>query len=402
MQVGFAQGAPVLVPGGTGSHSCDMRPKHKLLLVTDIQVHASRLRVPERWLRLYGGLERHFDATWSLALGSVTEGDQSIPGEFRLVFVPSARSKWHFFALWPRYLKILAGAMRGTDIVLVPGPTLSAVPALVAARLRRQPSILLVVAPTQELPWFRRRSNRWMVPLVDNLTVLLATETLLINSHLGEGIWSPLRERLSAIRYSSLGKEDFLPIEAPPSDRPVELLCVGRLRAPKRFDIAIETVALLRRDGIEATLTIVGDGEERRRLEGLTHEFDVSDVVHFVGWVEDPVRLRELYRRAFALLLPSEIEGFPMVVLEAMAAGTPVVATGPTGGFDTLEPGVDVLVVPSSAESFVSSVNRLFTDRDFYFQIARAAQTKAQSLTRDAWQELLWQRADQMIKERRR
>jgi glycosyltransferase involved in cell wall biosynthesis len=85
-----------------------------------------------------------------------------------------------------------------------------------------------------------------------------------------------------------------------------------------------------------------------------------------------------------------------------MAAGTPVVATGPTGGFDTLEPEADVLVVPSSAESFVSSVNRLYTDRDFYFQIARAAQTKARSLTRDAWQELLCERADQMIKERRR
>jgi glycosyltransferase involved in cell wall biosynthesis len=246
-----------------------------------------------------------------------------------------------------------------------------------------------------------------MVPLVENLEVLLATETLLINSHLGAGILSPLRRRLGLLRFSSLGKEDFLPI-AEPSTEPstdalLELLCVGRLAYPKRIDVAIETVGRLRRDGVEATLTIVGEGVDRPRLERLTQALGLSDVVDFVGWLDDPVRLREHFRSAFALLMPSEIEGFGMVVLEAMAAGTPVVRTAPIGGFDTLEPGVDVLVVPTgSAESFASAVKRLHTDRDSYLEIARAAQTKALSLTREAWQRSFCERADRLIRARRR
>ena len=155
---------------------------------------------------------------------------------------------------------------------------------------------------------------------------------------------------------------------------PVELLFVGRLIHLKRIDIAIEAVSRLRRDGIDATLTVVGDGVDRPRLERLSEELGLSDVVNFVGWTDDPNQLREHYRRAFALLLPSEIEAFGMVVLEAMAAGTPVVRTAPIGGVDLLEPEVDVLIAGmNSAEAFANAVKRLHVDRNFYLQVARAA-----------------------------
>lgn len=234
-----------------------------------------------------------------------------------------------------------------------------------------------------------------------NLEVLLSTETLLLNKRLARGILPVLWKRLDILTFSSIGKEDFLPVLEPSPGVRVELLCVARLVSHKRVDVAIETVWRLRRDGVDAALRVVGDGVDRASLERLTEELGLSDVVDFVGWVDDPVKLRKCYRRAFALLLPSEIEAFPMVVLEAMASGTPVVRTAAMGELDVLEPEVDVLIVPtSSAEPFASAVSRLHTDRQLYMRIARAGQNKALSLTRQAWHESFCERAQRLVMER--
>jgi glycosyltransferase involved in cell wall biosynthesis len=200
---------------------------------------------------------------------------------------------------------------------------------------------------------------------------------------------------------STIGEGDFLPIVEPSPGAPVELLFVGRLIHLKRVDVAIETVSRLRHDGIDASLTVVGDGVDLARLIRLSEELGLSDVVNFVGWTDDPGRLREYYRRAFALLLPSEIEAFGMVVLEAMAAGTPVVRTAPIGGIDLLEPEKDVLIASvNSADAFATAVKRLSVDRDFYLRIAHAAQKKASMLTREVWQSAFRERAERLIRNR--
>ena len=384
------------------SHRCGGDSKRRLLIATDFWADASRPRLAARD-RTFRGIERHFDVSWTFIATNGNPGEHAIPDQVRLVFVPSIRSKWHFFALLPRYMKILADAIGRTDVVLAPTPMLTTLPALLAARLRRRPSFLLVLAPMSGMDFFRRPAIRWAASPFFNLEVLLSTQTLLLNSHLAEEILPPLRGRLAVITFSPIGEEDFLPIVEPSVNAPVELLFVGRLKSFKRVDVAIETVRCLRRDGVNATLTVVGDGPDRPRLERLSEELDLSDVVSFVGWTDDPNQLREYYRRAFALLLPSEIEAFGMVVLEAMAAGTPVVRTAPTGGLDVLEPEVDVLIASaSSADIFASAVKRLHADRDFYLRIARAAQTKVRSLTRDAWQRSFCERADRLIRARRR
>jgi len=389
-----------VVVWSTVSHGSEARRKHWLLIVTDIRVDVTDPRVPTRWLRIFGGLEQRFDVSWALGGAMIKERDEPGQRDARLVFVPPARSKWHFLLLFPRYLKTLRSAMGNADIVLVLAPMLTTLPALLAAKLSRRPSMLFVIAPMSAVTLFRGRFNGWMGRLFLNLEVLLATETLLLSSRLGEGILSPLGRRVEIQMLSSIDEEDLLPIAGSASDADVELLCVARLVSFKRIDIAIETVWRLRRDGVEATLTIVGDGEDRPRLERLTQTLGLSGVVEFIGWLDDPKELREYYRRAFALLLPSELEGFGMVTLEAMASGTPVVMT-PTGGLDAFEPEVEVLVVPTgSAELFERAVKRLHSDHDFYLRLARAAQAKAQTLTRGAWQETFYERADRLIRER--
>jgi glycosyltransferase involved in cell wall biosynthesis len=379
----------------------DGRSKRRLLLATDIWVDASRPRLPARYFQRFRGLEQHFDVSWTFIATDANAGDHAVPDHIRLVFVPPVRSKWHLLALFPRYVKILADAMGEADVVLVLAPMFTTLPALLAARLRGRPTILLMLAPMSAIDFFNRSVIRRMVPTILNLEVLLSTETLVLNSHLAKGVLPPLRRRMEVFMPSNIGEGDFLPIVEPSPYAPVELLFVGRLIQLKRVDIAIKAVSLLRGDGIDATLTVVGDGADLPRLVRVREEVGLSDVVSFVGWTDDPAQLREHYRRAFALLLPSEIEAFGMVVLEAMAAGTPVVRTAPIGGIDLLEPDVDVLIAGvNSAEAFANAVKRLQVDRGLYLQIARAAQKKASTLTREAWQGSFRERAEGLIRDR--
>lgn len=105
--------------------------------------------------------------------------------------------------------------------------------------------------------------------------------------------------------------------------RTAPLLFVGRLEPEKRADIAIHALARARSLGIDAELTIVGDGSQREALQSLAQELGVTQWIVFVGQ-KDPL---EYYARADMLLVPSEYEGYGMVIIEALAAGIPVLST---------------------------------------------------------------------------
>lgn len=107
------------------------------------------------------------------------------------------------------------------------------------------------------------------------------------------------------------------------ADHP-EVLTVSRLwkHEAKGIDALIEALALCRP---AVHLTIVGEGEDRLRLEQVAQEKGVASRVTFTGHVDDAL-LVELYRRCTLFALPSAREGFGLVFLEAMAAGKPVVA----------------------------------------------------------------------------
>ncbi len=104
------------------------------------------------------------------------------------------------------------------------------------------------------------------------------------------------------------------------------LLAVGNLVALKRHGLMIDAVAQMP----EVELVIVGDGSERAALERLAREHRVADRVRFVGRVAQ-CRLPEIYSAADLLLLVSIHEGWPNVLLESMACGTPVVVSNLPG-----------------------------------------------------------------------
>lgn len=101
------------------------------------------------------------------------------------------------------------------------------------------------------------------------------------------------------------------------------LLFVGRLEAEKRADIAIRTLMRVRALGVNAGLTIVGDGSLKSRLEEFAKQHQVAEWVDFVGQ-QDPL---PHYAHADMLLVPSAYEGYGLVIIEGLASGVPVLST---------------------------------------------------------------------------
>jgi glycosyltransferase involved in cell wall biosynthesis len=157
------------------------------------------------------------------------------------------------------------------------------------------------------------------------------------------------------------------------------LLFVGRLVERKGAEFAVRAVDRLVRQGREVSLTVAGDGPERGRLERLASELAVADRVRFVG-TRPPAEIAELYRRCGALVMPAvtdwkgEQEGFGMVLVEAMQAGAPVIATRSGGIPDVVRDGVTGLLVPErDVSALASAITRLHDDPALARTLADAA-----------------------------
>jgi glycosyltransferase involved in cell wall biosynthesis len=144
--------------------------------------------------------------------------------------------------------------------------------------------------------------------------------------------------------HTGVELDRFAPGEArPPHD--LDLLSVGRLHEVKAFPDLLRACHRLTRDGLVFRCRIVGDGPSRARLERLRDELGLEDRVEFVG----PVGHDELpgyYRESDVFVMASRSEGIPVVLMEAMACGLPVVATDITGIPELVEHGKSGLLVP--------------------------------------------------------
>jgi colanic acid/amylovoran biosynthesis glycosyltransferase len=125
---------------------------------------------------------------------------------------------------------------------------------------------------------------------------------------------------------------------------PFRLLSIGRLHWKKGFDDSIRAVAALRKRGIAVDYRIAGEGPEREKLMFMIHELDCEDSISLVGSLGQP-EIKELLGWSDALLLPSLSEGISNAVLEAMAAGLPVVSTRCGGMAEVVEDGVNGILV---------------------------------------------------------
>lgn len=171
---------------------------------------------------------------------------------------------------------------------------------------------------------------------------------------------------------------------APGGERAPEplVVAVGRLVPVKHFDDLIRTMAAVREQRPDATLTVVGEGYERKALDQLVRDLDAEDWVTFAGRVTDE-ELVDLYRRAWVVASASSHEGWGMTLTEAAACGTPAVATRISGHLDAVAEGTGGLLARDEREMRDQLVSVL-SDRDLLDRLSQGALDHASAFTWEA------------------
>jgi glycosyltransferase involved in cell wall biosynthesis len=140
-------------------------------------------------------------------------------------------------------------------------------------------------------------------------------------------------------------------------------MTVGRIEPEKGHTFLLDALSLLRNGDIRCFLGIVGTGSAESNVRRYAKDNGLSDHIEFTGYVPFGPQLESIYRGSDIFVLPSLGEGFPRVIVEALAYGLPVVATKVGGIPYLLRDGHDALLVdPGSPRQLAEAIQRLKDD----------------------------------------
>ena len=156
-----------------------------------------------------------------------------------------------------------------------------------------------------------------------------------------------------------------------------KILHVGRLNRQKNHEALVNTMRSLP----SANLVLVGDGELRGSIERRVKAAGLSERIHFMGELP-PDEVRGVMRACDLFMFPSLFEAMPMALLEAMAAGMPIIASDIPANRELLQ-DCGVLLPPDPAQ-FASAATRLLADRTVAAGLGERATRRATQFTVDA------------------
>jgi glycosyltransferase involved in cell wall biosynthesis len=184
--------------------------------------------------------------------------------------------------------------------------------------------------------------------LLKRRTDLFLFESAFIARLYSEKVGAP--ETLARVVPNGVADSEFaeVPLQADATD----LLYIGELRRLKGVDLLIDALAALRAGGKALTATIVGQGKARLELEEQARRVGLDDTIRFVS----PLPARSAFELGRVMVVPSRAESFPYIVLEAAAAGKPLVVTRVGGIPDLFGPFADCLVTPDDTAALEHAI----------------------------------------------
>ena len=156
--------------------------------------------------------------------------------------------------------------------------------------------------------------------------------------------------------FNGVTANEFDPIAK--ADDATDLIYVGEFRHIKGADLLIEAVSRLRADGRPVTLTLAGDGEESENLKAQVQRLALGEAVRFIGHV----KARYGFSKGALLVVPSRGDSMPYVVIEAAAAGIPMVAANVGGIPEIFGSHGDALFAPRNAAAMADAIASALDD----------------------------------------
>jgi glycosyltransferase involved in cell wall biosynthesis len=227
--------------------------------------------------------------------------------------------------------------------------------------------------------WWRESINRWTAPLDDHtIAVCQFVRSIEIErSKIPENKVSTIYNGVDLNRFEHLDPSISLSVRMElgiPSNAPT-IGCVGRLHQQKGYPFLLEAIKTVRNQIPDIQLLIVGSGKMEIELKSIVKKLDLSDSVTFTGARTDiPAILSSLD----LFVLPSLWEGHPLVLLEAMATGLPVVATQVGGNPEVVIHGeTGLMVPPSNPVQLASAIITLMQNPDLRHKMGEAGRQRS-------------------------
>lgn len=211
------------------------------------------------------------------------------------------------------------------------------------------------------------------LPLVRQLTqrMLKASAGIIAVSHALKEATAAQGISSQAIRVipDGIDLKKFYPA---PEKRAPLILYVGSLIKIKGVNYLIESMSQVARRFPEYRLVIIGEGPELQSLKSLGQKLEIANAIAFVG-TQTPIQVRDWMQQASLLVLPSLEEGLGVVLLEALACGTPCVGTSVGGIPDVITPEVGVLVPPADPSALAEAMLGVLAEPERWALLSRNA-----------------------------
>ncbi len=296
---------------------------------------------------------------------------------------------------WPRRLSLLVwltrnlgriwSAVAQADAVHVPmGSAVGTLAILVALAQRKHLFVRYCGRWGHPQTWAQRFWHWLLVQIAGGRNVVLATGG-------GNQPPSPRNPHIQWVFATTLRKAELdalRPRQPWRPGEPLRLITVGRQEPGKNTDRVIQALALVRRHYPQATLEVVGDGSCLSALRRLAADLDLADAVGFPGKLDHQGVIAALCR-AHLFCLPTDSEGFPKAVHEALACGLPVITT-PVSVLPYLVANDNgILLSDTAPQTIAGAVLELASNESRFRAMVRSAQSTAQHYSLENWRDAI-------------
>lgn len=235
--------------------------------------------------------------------------------------------------------------------------------------------------------WLRFAARRLSVHQCQQLDALVAPSQAMQQALIHYGVTTPTEVIATGLSLEAFchptDDSDFRARYDIPQNARL-LLYVGRAAFEKNIDFLIDMLPQVLKEHATTRLIITGEGPAHDSLVQRAQEVGVSEAVLFLGYLDRGGPLQAAYRAADIFVFASRTETQGLVLLEAMALGTPVVSSAMMGTLDVLKEGEGCLIAEDNHANFATKISSLLSNEDHRLQLAQRAQAYAASWHEDA------------------